>query len=106
MTESGYGYHVDTTILAEGDRIGHELAARADTLASALRGVFSELVAAAGENALSGALEDAGTVTAQRMAQTVTMFARIGDQLSATARTYQQTEDSGTQCLTGIEGDL
>jgi hypothetical protein len=106
MTESGYGYRVDTAILAEGNRIGHELAARANTLASALGGVFSELAAAAGENALSGALSDAGSVTAQRMGHTVTMFAQIGDQLSTTARTYQQTEDSGTQCLTGIEGDL
>lgn len=106
MIEGAYGYRVDPAVLADGNRVGHEFAGRADALAAALGGVFAELAAAAGQNALSDALAGAGSATAQRMAQTVTMFAHIGDQLQSIAQSYQQADGAGSQQFGGIEGAL
>lgn len=103
MTE---GYQVDPTALEGGERITQNLAARADTLARELTMVFGELTSAAGETQLSCALAEAGSAASQRMAQILTLFAHIGASLRQTARSYQQTDGSTAERLTGVEGGL
>jgi PPE-repeat protein len=104
MTDGGY--QVDATVLAGGDRIAHDLAARAEALASELGGVFSQLTAASGQNALSGALADASSATSRCMTQAAQLFAHIGDRLRSTADAYEHTDSVGASAIQGLQGGL
>lgn len=104
MTDGGY--QVDATALAAGERIAHDLAGRAEALASELSGVFSQLTAASGHNALSGALADASSATSRHMTQVAQLFAYIGDRLRSTADAYEHTDSMGANGIQGLQGGL
>lgn len=100
------GYQVDSAVLASGDRVAQDLAARADALGRDLSTVFGELASAAGSTQLSSALAEAGSAASQRMAQIVTLFTHIGGSLQQTAQSYQAADATGAERMAGVEGGL